>query len=315
MKITVLDGFAANPGDISWEPLKSLGNVSIFERTSPENRVKNIGDSQIVLTNKVVVDREVMDGCPELQYIGVLATGYNVVDIDAARERGICVTNIPGYSTDSVAQMVFAHILEAANHVGAHSAAAKGGQWADSPDFCFWNSPLIELRGKTLGILGLGNIGRAVAKIAQAFGMKVVACSRTKRHMDGVEWVSLDQLFSQADILSLHCPLTEETRGIVCEKSIRKMKKGIWLVNTGRGPLVNEQDVAKYLDNGHIGCYMADVLEKEPPERDNPLANHPQAILTPHIAWATFEARSRLMDIAVENISAWMAGKDKNRVC
>ena len=314
MKITVLDGFAANPGDISWDGLEHLGDVSIYERTAREDVARRIGDSDAVLTNKVAITREIIAACPNLRYIGVLATGYNIVDLEAATERGICVTNIPGYSTDSVAQMVFAHILEATLRVGSHNRAVKEGQWAASQDFCFWNYPLTELKGKTLGIIGLGSIGRAVAKIALAFQMRVMGTSRTEKQVEGVEYVSLDRLLSHADIISLHCPLTEETAGIICEKNILKMKNGVMLVNTGRGQLVSEEDILKYLDNGRIRCYMADVLAEEPPAQDNRLVQHPHAIITPHIAWATLEARRRLMDIAVENLEAWLEGRHKNCV-
>ena len=311
MEIVVLDGYTLNPGDMSWDALKSLGNVTVYDRTDAAQTVCRIGDAAVVLTNKVIIGREVMAACKGLKYIGVLATGYNVVDVDAAHELGIIVTNIPAYSTASVAQMVFAHILNVTNSV-AQYATEVAGKWTACTDFCYWNTPSVELAGKNMAIVGLGNIGKAVARIAQSFGMKVIAVtSKSQNELpDGVLSVTLDEAFAQADVLSLHCPLTATTRDMINAATLAKMKPSAIVINTGRGPLVNEQDMAVALKNGVIAAYGTDVLTVEPARADNPLLSTPRCYITPHIAWASTEARHRLMNIAVENVRQFIAGED-----
>ena len=316
MKIVVLDGYAANPGDLPWLPLEDLGELTVYERTAPEEVAERARGAEIVLTNKVVLDRRQIDALPCLRYVGVLATGYNVVDLQAATERGIVVTNIPAYSTQSVAQMTFAHILNITNRVEHYAMMNADGAWCRSRDFCYWDTPLRELAGMTLGIVGLGNIGKAVAKIAVDFGMEVFAMT-SKGPADlpaGVKKTTLDGLLAVSDIISLHCPLTPQTKAIICASNIAKMKRGAIVINTGRGPLVDEQAVADALHSGQLAAYGADVLLSEPPATDNPLLHAPNAFITPHIAWATFEARRRLMDIAVANVAAFMQGRPTNVV-
>ena len=317
MKITVLDGFTLNPGDLSWEQLENLGELTVYDRTSPEMVVERACGSEIVLTNKVVLDRAILDRLPDLKYIGVLATGYNVVDVEAAREKGIVVTNIPAYSTDSVAQMVFALLLAVTNRVETFTAKNRIGRWSDSVDFCYWDAPLTELAGKYFGIVGLGNIGRKVAVIARAFGMKVLALtSKDKNELpEGVEKVaSLQDLLSRSDVVSLHCPLTDETRSLINSSTLKMMKPSAILINTGRGPLIDESDVAEALKEGVIAAAAVDVLTTEPPKVDNPLLSAPNCYITPHVAWASTEARRRLMDIATANVAAFLAGNPRNRV-
>ena len=317
MKIIVLDGFALNPGDISWKPLEELGSLTVYERTAPRQVVERIGDAPAILTNKTVISREVMDACPGLKYIGVLATGYNVVDLVAARERGIIVTNIPGYSTQAVAQFVFALLLEVCCHVQNHSDSVHAGEWVRSKDFCYWKSPQLELWGKTLGIFGCGSIGQAVAAIAQALGMRVVCCTRTPAKIpasSGIQALELDEFLATADVISLHAPLTPQTEHLVRSETIAKMKRGVIIVNTARGPLVQEEDMAAALKSGQVGWYAADVVCREPMDPSSPLLGVPNCILTPHIAWATQEARSRLMDIAAGNLAAFQQGRPVNVV-
>ena len=317
MKITVLDGFTLNPGDLSWEQLENLGELTVYDRTSPEMVVERACGSEIVLTNKVVLDRAILDRLPDLKYIGVLATGYNVVDVEAAREKGIVVTNIPAYSTDSVAQMVFALLLAVTNRVETFTAKNRIGRWSDSVDFCYWDAPLTELAGKYFGIVGLGNIGRKVAVIARAFGLKVLALtSKDKNELpEGVEKVaSLQDLLSRSDVVSLHCPLTDATRSLINSSTLKMMKPSAILINTGRGPLIDESDVAEALKEGVIAAAAVDVLTTEPPKADNPLLSAPNCYITPHVAWASTEARRRLMDIATTNVAAFLAGKPRNRV-
>ena len=317
MKIIVLDGFALNPGDISWKPLEELGSLTVYERTAPQQVVERIGDAPAILTNKTVISREVMDACPGLKYIGVLATGYNVVDLVAARERGIIVTNIPGYSTQAVAQFVFALLLEGCCHVQNHSDSVHAGEWVRSKDFCYWKSPQLELWGKTLGIFGCGSIGQAVAAIAQALGMRVVCCTRTPAKIpvsSGIQALELDEFLATADVISLHAPLTPQTEHLVRSETIAKMKRGVIIVNTARGPLVQEEDMAAALKSGQVGWYAADVVCREPMDPSSPLLGAPNCILTPHIAWATQEARSRLMDIAAGNLAAFQQGRPVNVV-
>lgn len=317
MKIVVLDGYAANPGDISWAPMEALGVLTVYDRTAPEEVIQRIGDAEMVLTNKVIVDRKVMDACPKLKYIGVLATGYNVVDLAAATEKKIVVTNIPAYSTPSVVQMTFALLLEMCYHVGEHSRAVHQGDWIQSKDFCFWNYPLTELQGKTMCVYGFGRIGRAVAKIALAFGLRVVAVAHhpeTAAPMTGVEIMPAEDAFAVADIISLNCPLNAETKDLICTKNIARMKQGVWILNTARGPVVNENELRQALESGRVGAYGADVICVEPMQADCPLLGAPNCILTPHIAWAPKESRQRLMDIAVANVAGFISGRIENQV-
>lgn len=311
MKIVVLDGYAANPGDLSWAPLAALGELQIYDRTAPGEAAARIADADAVLTNKVVMSRELMAGAPKLKYVGVLATGYNVVDVAAARELGVAVTNIPAYSTDSVAQLTFALLLEICHHVGDHSRAVHAGRWTNNPDFCFWDSPLIELKGKTMGIVGYGCIGRRVAEIARCFGMNVIAWTRTPRDP---ECVSLDELLRESDVISLHCPLTPQTKALINRETIAKMKDGAIFINTSRGPVVNERDLSDALKAGKLYAAAADVACTEPIPGDSPLLGLDNMLLTPHIAWATNEARERLMNIAVANLRAFIAGTPVNLV-
>ena len=311
MKIVVLDGYAANPNDLSWEPMRRLGELTVYERTAPEEVEARIGDAEAVLTNKVVISEEMMAKKPALRYIGVLATGYNVVDIPAAKVRGIIVTNIPAYSTPSVAQHVFALLLELCLHVGHHSDAVHAGRWTNSRDFCFWDTPLVELDGKTMGIIGYGRIGQAVERVARAFGMQVKICSG---HAQGPDVLPLDALLAGCDVVTLHCPLTKENAGLINRQTIAKMKDGAILINTARGGLVNEADVRAALESGKLGGFAADVACAEPIPADSPLLRAPNCVLTPHIAWAPKEARQRLMDIAVSNLAAWQSGNTVNNV-
>ena len=317
MKIVILDGFTAQPGDLSWKALESTGELTVHDRTSPEETVGRAKDADIVLTNKVCLRKQELDQLPKLKYIGVLATGYNVVDLKTAHEHGILVTNVPAYSTESVAQMVFAHLLTVTNRTEHYAVKNRAGEWTTSPDFCYWDTPLTELAGKTFGIVGLGNIGRRVAVIAQAFGMKVVAY--TSKGADelpsGIEKLTMDELLKESDVLSLHCPLTSDTHHLINRQTLWKMKPSAILINTGRGPLVNDWDVADALKDHRLRAFCADVLTEEPPRADNPLLACEQAFITPHIAWATKEARTRLIDVAVNNVRAFVEGKPINVVC
>lgn len=318
MRIVVLDGFTLNPGDLSWAAIEKLGETVVYERTRPEEVADRLEGAEIALTNKVVLDAAMLRRLsPTLRYIGVLATGYNVVDVEAARELGICVTNIPAYSTASVAQMVFSHLLNLTNHVAYYTQqAVDEGKWVASQDFCFCDRPLTELAGRTMGLVGLGRIGSAVANIAQAFGMKVVAyTSKRQEELPGyIKKAGMDEIFMQSDVVSLHCPLTEDTRYLVDEKRLRMMKKNAILINTGRGPLIDEAAVANALNQGKLGAYAADVLSVEPAQADNPLLSAPRVQLTPHIAWATREARERLMQICALNIAHFIEGNPQNTV-
>lgn len=316
MKIVILDGYSADPGDLSWEELEQMGEVTVYDRTSPSETVQRAAEADIVLTNKVVIDREKIAQLPRLKYIGVLATGYNVVDIEAAHEHGIVVTNVPAYSTESVAQMVFAHLLTVTNRTEHYAIQNRSGRWSASPDFCYWDFPLMELAGKTIGIVGLGNIGRRVAEIALAFGMKVKAVtSKSQEQLPaGIEKADLQTLLSSADVLSLHCPLTANTRHLINADTLRLMKPTAILINTGRGPLIDDQAVANALQKGLLGAFCADVLTTEPPSSNNPLLSQPNAFITPHIAWASTEARTRLLQIAIANVRAFASGKPQNTV-
>ncbi len=316
MKIVVLDGYGANPGDLSWEPMKALGELTVYDRTELKDLQTRAKDADALLTNKVPLRRETIESLPKLKYIGVLATGFNIIDTEAARERGIPVCNIPAYSTDSVAQMVFAHLFAITNRVEHYAALNRKGFWSNNPDFCYWDTPLHEIAGKTMGVVGLGNIGRKVAEIARTFGMDVFAFT-SKSSSDlpaGIQKTTMEGLFGISDIISLHCPLTDTTRLLINKDSIKRMKHGAILINTGRGPLVNEADVAEALKTGDLGAYGTDVMSKEPPAADNPLLTAPNAYITPHIAWATYEARVRLMDIAVANVRAFTEGQPQNVV-
>lgn len=316
MKIVILDGYTANPGDYSWKALNSFGEVEIYDRTSRDEVIARAKDADMVLTNKVVLKGETLAQLPQLKYIGILATGYNIIDVDETRARGIVVANVPAYSTDSVAQMTFAHVLNITNRIEHYADQNRKGQWSEAADFCYWDTPLSELAGKTFGIVGLGNIGQKVARIALNFGMRVIAFTskRAEELPEGVEKANLEELLIQSDVLSLHCPLTENTREMINRQSLAKMKRGAILVNTSRGPLVNETDVAEALAEGRLAGYGSDVMSSEPPKADNPLLKQPNAFITPHIAWATAEARGRLMATAIENAKAFIAGKPQNVV-
>ena len=311
MKIVILDAKALNPGDLSWDDFKTLGEVEVYQKTSPDEVVERAKGAEIVITNKVVIGKAEMEQLPECKYIGVLATGYNVVDIDEADKRGIAVTNVPAYSTDSVAQLVFALLLENEHRVARHNELAHG-VWEKYDMFCLYESPLFELSGKTFGIFGYGSIGMAVAKIANAFGMRVLVYSRTKKDDNTVEWVDKDTLFRESDYLSLHCPLTPETDKLINGDTVALMKDGAVIINTTRGGTIDEEAVAKALESGKVYAFGADVLSTEPPKPDNPLLSAPNCIITPHIAWATIEARSRLMKEAFLNAKAYTDGEKRN---
>ena len=316
MKIVVLDGYGLNPGDLSWEAMQSLGELQVYNRTSPSELLDRAKGAEVLITNKTVITAKDMDALPQLKYIGVLATGYNVVDIEAARSKEIVVTNIPAYSTRSVAQMVFAHLLNITQRVGYYAKENRQGRWATNADFCYWDTPLIELDGKRMGIIGFGNTGQATAAIAIALGMKVCVYSSKPQFMlpQGIQRMGLDELFRECDVVSLHCPLTNNTKELVNAARLSTMKPTAILINTGRGPLVNEQDLADALNNGVIAAAGLDVLSTEPPCKDNPLLTARNCYITPHIAWATKEARIRLMDIAVTNLKGYIKGNIVNNV-
>lgn len=314
MNIVVLDGYTLNPGDLSWEPLKKLGTCVIHDRIAHDQVVPIAAEADIVLTNKVPVTREHISKLPRLKYIGVLATGFNIVDTAAARERNIPVTNIPAYGTRSVAQMTFALLLELTQHTGHHAQTVRDGRWTKSPDFCYWDYPLIELDGLTMGIVGLGRIGKAVADLAKAFGMKVQTIKRSQTTVPGIELVDEETLFRTSDVISLHCPLTPETKHIINAQRLGWMKPTAFLLNTSRGPLIDEAALAEALNAGRIAGAGLDVLSVEPPPASNPLFQAKNCFITPHIAWATHAARSRLMATAVANLDAFLKGKPQNVV-
>ncbi|BCR05964.1 glycerate dehydrogenase [Desulfuromonas versatilis] len=320
MKIVVLDGYALNPGDLSWDGLQGLGELVVHERTPGEQLMARAAGAQVLLTNKTVLDRSAIEALPDLQYIGVLATGYNVVDVKAAGERGITVTNVPGYGTRSVAQMVFALLLEMTQQVGHHARLVRYGAWSRSPDFCFWDRPLVELDGLAMGVVGFGTIGRQVAQLARAFGMRVLVHTghpekyRAQVADPQIEFVELERLFGESDVISLHCPLTPATEGLVNASRLASMKPGAFLINTGRGPLVDEAALAEALNREKIAGAGLDVLCGEPPPADNPLLSARNCFITPHIAWATRAARERLLLTAVENLQAYLDGQPQNRV-
>lgn len=315
MRIVVLDGYTLNPGDLSWAGLEQYGTVEVYDRTVPGEVIDRIGDAEIVFTNKPPITQKILEACPSVRFIGVLATGYNVVDTKAAKDKGIPVCNIPTYGTDAVAQYAFALILELCHHVGEHNRSVKQGDWAACPDFCYSNYPLIELAGKTLGIIGYGRIGRRTAQIARAFGMKVVAFDEYPgENNEEVAFVSLDELFGCSDVISLHCPLFPSTEGMICKENLNKMKDGVLLINTSRGPLVKEEDLAQALHSGKVAGAAVDVVSTEPISPDNVLLREENCLITPHIAWAPKESRQRLMDIAVRNLGAFLDGNPENVV-
>jgi glycerate dehydrogenase len=316
MKIVILDGYTENPGDLSWEGFEKLGDLTVYDRTSEDLIEERIKGAEIVLTNKTPLKRDVIEKS-SMKYIGVLATGFNVVDVVAAKEKGIAVTNIPTYGTAAVAQFAIALLLEMCHHVGHHNAEVQKGRWSESLDFCFWDYPLIELEGKTMGIIGFGRIGQATAKIAIALGMKVLAYDEYVNkdlETDSIKYVSLDELLANSDAISLHAPLTATTEGVINKNNIAKMKEGVLIINTSRGPLIVEEDLKDALNSGKVGAAAVDVVSVEPIKKDNPLLGVKNCIITPHIAWATKEARGRLMDIAVNNLASFLNGKPVNVV-
>ena len=316
MKIVVTDGYTLNPGDLSWDALKRLGDCDIYERSTPEEKMVRCKDADIVVTNKVVFDKHTIEVLPELKCISVTATGYNVIDIEAARKRRIVVANVPTYATQSVAHMVFALLLELTQHVGYHSQTVHEGRWVKSDNFCYWDFPLVELANLTMGIIGCGRIGLATANIAKAFEMKVLAYDVNVEHLAGkdIEIVDMDTIFVESDVVSLHCPLLPETQELINKDSLAKMKKSAFLINTSRGPLVNEQDLANALNSGQIAGAGLDVLSIEPPNEDNPVLKAKNCYITPHIAWATRSSRARLMKTTIENVETFIKGQPKNVV-
>ena len=312
MKIVILDGKAVNPGDLSWDFLQEFGEITVHDRTPVERIASRIGDAEIVLLNKAPITQSVLDACPNLRLICVLATGYNVVDMDAARAKGITVCNVPSQSTAAVAQFTFALILELCHQIGLHSQSVHGGVWTSCPDFCYWNTPQLELAGKTLGIIGYGRIGNAVAAIAKAFGMDVLVYSRSKK--PGVTYTELDALLQKADIVTLHCPLTADTNQLINASTLAKMKPGAFLINTSRGPVLDEQAVADALCSGHLGGAAVDVVSVEPIQSDSPLLTAPNCIITPHMAWAPITCRQRIMDTTRDSIRGYLSGHAVNTV-
>ncbi len=317
MKIVNLDGYTTNPGDLSWEQFKKYGDLTVYDRTPPELVLERAKDAEILIVNKTPIDADLLKQLPKLKYIGLQSTGYNIVDCKTARELGITVCNIPAYSTTAVAQLVFAFILQIANQVTLHSDAVHNGEWTACPDFCFWKTPLTELDGKTIGIIGFGSIGQRVAKIAEAFGMNVLIFTPTKKATDGLKtakFVDFDTLLADSDIITCHCPLTEKTQGLINKEALAKMKKSAILINTSRGPVIDDQALADALNNGEVAAAGLDVLQVEPPKADNPLLTAKNCYITPHIAWAAFETRARLMAILEENLKAFLDGKPQNVV-
>ena len=317
MKMVILDGYTENPGDLSWDGFKELGDLTVYDRTEASQIVQRIGDATVVITNKVPISAETIAACPSISYIGVLATGYNVIDVVAAKERGIVVTNIPTYGTTAVAQYAFALLLELCHHVGHHNHTVQQGTWTQCPDFCYWDYPLVELAGKTMGVVGFGRIGQAVGKLANAFGMQVIfydAYQNPDLEHELCRYVDMDTLLAQSDVISLHAPLTDETQGMINRTSMEKMKDGVMILNTSRGPLINESDLREALLSGKVGGAAVDVVSSEPIKADNPLLGLDNCIITPHIAWAPKESRQRLMDIAVNNVKKFLDGNPVNVV-
>ncbi len=317
MKIVVLDGYTLNPGDISWEGMEALGELTVYDRTKAEDVAERIGDAEVVYTNKTPITKETLDACPGVKFIGVLATGYNIVDTAAAKEKGIPVSNIPTYGTAAVSQFAIGLLLELCHHIGEHSDAVKDGEWTSNPDWCFWKYPLVELDGKTMGIIGFGRIGQDTGKIAQALGMKVLAYDsfpKKELESDTCHYTDLDTLLKESDVIALHCPLFPDTEGIINKDTIAKMKDGVMIINNSRGPLVVEQDLRDALDSGKVAGAAVDVVSTEPIQMDNPLIGAKNVIITPHISWAPRESRQRLMDIAVDNLKCYVDGKPQNVV-
>lgn len=316
MKIVILDGYTENPGDLSWDGFENLGELTVYDRTPHEKIIERIGEAEAVIVNKTPIDKATLEACPNIRYIGVLATGYNVVDVNAAKEKGIAVCNIPTYGTEAVAQFAIALLLEVCHHVAHHSQAVHEGRWENNADWCFWDYPLIELAGKTMGIIGFGRIGQATGRIAKALGMKVIAFDEHANDSGSMiaEYVSLDELFAQSDVITLHCPLFPSTEGIINEKNIGKMKDGVIIINNSRGQLIHEGDLAEALNSGKVYAAGLDVVSSEPINGNNPLLKAKNCIITPHISWAPKESRKRLMDIAVNNLAAFIEGNPINVV-
>lgn len=317
MKIVVLDGYTLNPGDLTWERMEKHGETVVYDRTPADKTIERIGDAEIVYTNKTVLDKAVFDACPNIKFVGVLATGYNIVDVDYAKSKGIPVCNIPTYGTTAVSQFAMALLLEVCHHIGEHSAAVKKGDWTNCPDWCFWNYPLIELAGKTMGVIGFGRIGQATAKLAQTFGMNILAYDSFKNpalESETCKYVELDELLANSDVITLHCPLFPSTQGIINKDNIAKMKDGVIIINDSRGPLIVEEDLRDALNSGKVAAAACDVVSTEPIMMDNPLLQAKNMIITPHIAWAPKESRARLMNIAADNLDAFLAGEPINVV-
>lgn len=317
MKIVILDGYTLNPGDLTWDGLKALGDVEIYDRTSQDKVVERAKDAEIVFSNKTPLGGDLLNQLPKLKFIGVLATGYNVIDIETAKKNGVVVSNVPGYGTASVVQMTYALLLELCQHVQHHSNAVMEGRWSTCLDFCFWDFPLMELEGKTMGIIGYGDIGKKVGDVATAFGMNILGNSRTQTdqsHRRNFEWASVKELLEQSDVVSIHCPLFAETKGLINKESLKWMKSSAFLLNTSRGQIIIDHDLADALNNGVIAGAGIDVLSMEPPPKDNPLFKAKNCLITPHIAWATIEARTRLMNITVSNLKAYISGEPVNVV-
>lgn len=317
MKIVVLDGYTLNPGDLSWEAFEKLGDVTVYDRTPAEKTLERMQDAEIVITNKTVITRELIAACDKLRYLGVLATGYNVIDIEAAKERQIPVCNVPGYSTQAVAQMTFSLLLELTAHAALHNMSVHAGDWCRSQDFCYWKAPYVDLAGKTMGLIGFGSIGQAVAKIAAAFGMNVLVYSRTVKpwlETEQIHFTDLDTLLSSSDVVSLHCPLFPETTRLIRKETLARMKDGAYLINTARGGCIDEADVAEALKSGKLAGAGADVVSVEPIREDNPLLTAPNMMITPHISWASTDSRTLLMKLAAQNVEAFLAGNPTNNV-
>lgn len=316
MKIVILDGYTENPGDLSWDGFEKLGELTVYDRTPREKIIERIGRAEAVIVNKTPIDQATLAACPNIQYIGVLATGYNVVDVHEAKEKGIVVCNIPTYGTDAVAQFAIALLLEVCHHVAHHSQAVHEGRWENNADWCFWDYPLIELAGKTMGVIGFGRIGQGTGRIAKALGMKVIAYDEHRNDSGSMiaEYVSLDELFAQSDVISLHCPLFPSTEGMINKENIAKMKDGVIIINNSRGPLIHEANLAEALNSGKVYAAGLDVVSTEPIQGNNPLLKAKNCIITPHISWAPKESRKRLMDIAVDNLAAFLEGNPINMV-
>ncbi len=318
-KLVILDGYTENPGDLSWDILKSFGPLTVYDRTDPAEEaeiIRRIGDSEIVITNKALITRAVLDACPGIRYITVLATGYNVVDIEYAREKGIPVSNVPAYGTAAVGQFAIALLLEICHHIGHHNESVHRGDWERCRDFCYWDTPLIELAGKTMGIIGFGRIGQTTGRIAKALGMNVIACGSrpTEQGRAIAEYVDQDYLLQNSDVIALHCPLFPETKGLINQDTIRKMKDGVILINNSRGPLIVEKDLADALNSGKVAAAGLDVVSTEPIRGDNPLLTAKNCIITPHISWASKESRQRILDCTAANIQAFLSGEPQNVV-